>query len=30
VDLVGQYKPSKIGFGTHKKGVKPEDHKIAQ
>ena len=28
VDLVGQYKPNRIGFGAHKKGLKPEDHKI--
>ena len=28
VDLVGEYKPSKIGMGGHKKGLKPEDHKI--
>jgi len=28
VDLVGEYKPSNIGVGGHKKGLKPEDHKI--
>ncbi len=28
VDLVGQYKPTPIGFGGHKKGVKPADHKL--
>ncbi|NLX14742.1 MAG: ThuA domain-containing protein [Phycisphaerales bacterium] len=28
VDLVGEYKPNAIGFGTHKTGLKPEDHRI--
>ena len=28
VDLVGKYDPVPIGFGQHKKGVKPEDHKL--
>ncbi len=28
VDIVGEYKPSKIGFGKYKKGLKPSDHKI--
>lgn len=28
VDFVGEYKPSKIGFGKHKKGVKPSDHAL--
>ncbi len=28
VDLVGQYNPSKIGFGKCKKGVKPSDHEL--
>ena len=28
VDLVGAYEPTPIGFGGHKRGVKPEDHKI--
>ena len=28
VDLVGKYKPNKIGFGGHKKGLTPRDHKI--
>jgi type 1 glutamine amidotransferase len=28
VDLVGQYKPTPIGFGGHKKGLKPADHKL--
>jgi hypothetical protein len=28
VDLVGKYEPSPIGFGGHKKGVKPADHKM--
>lgn len=27
-DLVGEYKPNRIGMGGHKKGLKPEDHKI--
>jgi type 1 glutamine amidotransferase len=28
VDLVGQYDPSDIGMGGHKKGVMPSDHKL--
>jgi hypothetical protein len=28
VDFVGKYKPSRIGMRKHKKGLKPEDHKI--
>lgn len=28
VDLVGDYNPSNIGFGTHKKGVMPADHEM--
>jgi hypothetical protein len=28
VDIVGQYNPTPIGAGKHKKGVKPEDHKM--
>ncbi len=28
VDLVGEYHPSPIGFGGHKKGVKPADHEM--
>lgn len=28
VDLVGEYKPTPIGFGGHKKGLKPADHKL--
>jgi hypothetical protein len=28
VDLVGQYKPNKIGMGKHKTGLKPSDHKL--
>jgi len=28
VDLVGEYIPNDIGVGGHKKGLKPEDHKI--
>jgi len=28
VDLVGEYDPHPIGFGGHKKGVKPSDHKL--
>ncbi|MCS7305529.1 MAG: ThuA domain-containing protein [Thermoguttaceae bacterium] len=28
VDLVGQYQPTPIGFGGHKKGVKPSDHQL--
>lgn len=27
VDIVGEYKPNRIGFGGHKKGLKPSDHK---
>ncbi len=27
VDLVGEYNPNRIGFGRHKKGLKPSDHK---
>ncbi len=27
-DLVGEYDPSNIGLGRHKKGIKPSDHKI--
>jgi hypothetical protein len=27
VDLVGEYKPNPIGFGGHKKGVKPADYR---
>jgi hypothetical protein len=27
VDLVGKYEPNRIGFGGHKKGLKPADHK---
>jgi hypothetical protein len=28
VDLVGEYDPNPIGFGGHKKGLKPSDHKL--
>jgi len=28
VDLVGEYHPNPIGVGAHKKGLKPEDHKL--
>jgi hypothetical protein len=28
VDFVGEYKPTPIGFGGHKKGVKPSDHRL--
>jgi hypothetical protein len=28
VDLVGEYNPTPIGFGTFKKGVRPADHAI--
>ncbi|MHC4692434.1 MAG: ThuA domain-containing protein [Planctomycetota bacterium] len=28
VDLVGKYNPNRIGFGGHKKGLKPSDHKL--
>jgi type 1 glutamine amidotransferase len=28
VRLVGEYHPSKIGFGGHKRGVKPADHAL--
>ncbi len=28
VDLVGEYDPNPIGFGGHKKGLKPSDHEM--
>ena len=28
VDVVGEYKPNPIGMRRHKKGLKPEDHKL--
>ena len=28
VDLVGTYKPNKIGMGKHQTGLKPSDHKL--
>lgn len=28
VTIVGEYEPTPIGFGGHKKGVKPADHKL--
>jgi len=28
VDIVGEYNPSGIGFGGHKKGLKASDHKL--
>lgn len=28
VDLVGKYKPNKIGMGKHQTGLKPADHKL--
>jgi len=28
VDIVGTYDPNPIGFGKHKKGLKPSDHKL--
>lgn len=28
VDLVGQYTPTRFGFGKHIKGVRPADHKL--
>jgi len=28
VDIVGKYEPNPIGFGGHKKGLKPSDHKL--
>ncbi len=28
VDLVGEYDPNPIGFGNHKKGLKPSDHAL--
>jgi len=28
VDLVGRYNPNPIGFGGHKKGLRPSDHKL--
>ena len=30
VDLVGEYRPSKIGMGGFRKGLKPEDHRIKE
>ncbi|MCF7957229.1 MAG: ThuA domain-containing protein [Phycisphaerae bacterium] len=30
VDFVGEYKPSKIGFGKYKKGLKASDHAIRE
>lgn len=30
VDLVGAYEPQPIGFGGHKRGLKPADHAIAR
>jgi hypothetical protein len=29
VDFVGEYRPNNIGFGGHKQGLKPEDHRLA-
>jgi type 1 glutamine amidotransferase len=28
VNIVGEYKPNRIGMGGHKKGLKPSDHKL--
>jgi hypothetical protein len=28
VDVVGEYRPTMYGFGTHKKGVRPADHRL--
>jgi len=28
VDIVGKYDPNPIGIGKHKKGLKPDDHKL--
>ena len=28
VDIVGEYNPNRIGFGKHKEGLKPSDHKL--
>ena len=28
-DLVGEYSPNNIGFGGHKRGLKPEDHGLS-
>lgn len=28
VDIIGEYKPNEIGFGGHKKGLKPSDFQI--
>jgi len=28
VDIVGEYAPTPFGFGTHKRGLKPEDHAL--
>jgi len=30
VDLVGKYKPNKIGVGGHKRGLKPSDHALTR
>jgi hypothetical protein len=29
VDIIGSYKPSPIGFGGHKKGMKPSNHRVS-
>jgi len=30
VDIVGEYNPNRIGFGGHKKGLKPSNHQIIE
>ena len=30
VELVGEYKPTPFGFGSHTKGLKPADHALAR
>ncbi|MBM3476012.1 MAG: ThuA domain-containing protein [Armatimonadetes bacterium] len=30
VDLVGEYDPNPIGFGGHKRGLRPEDHALGR
>jgi len=29
VDIIGRYEPNPIGFGGHKKGVRPSDHRLS-
>ncbi|MFG0331957.1 MAG: ThuA domain-containing protein [Maioricimonas sp. JB049] len=30
VDIVGEYEPTRFGFGTYQKGMRPEDHLLEQ